>query len=478
MTRALQGDTALGDTLAARGREVRTRREVVGRLARAQRGAHSAARAMRTLLLLSRHFPPRFDVGGKRAYRFARHLPRFGWRPVVLTAPIPNGPVDPTAGLPLPPEAIVVRRYHPRPWPRGGPRDSDGTLAEPTRARRDADRGALPWLRARLATPLDADLLLVPYIAGVVRTLHARWRFDAVFATSSPYSTLLLGAVARAVTGAPLCLDLRDPWSLNFLQRRRPAWVRRVEAALERVLLHSADRVTFTSEATAAAYREALGLPAERVRCIYNAFDPEQRPARARPDPHEPVCLVHFGNCYGERTLEPVLRALARIVQRRRLGPADVRLLNLGRVSAADLELARRLGIGALFEWRPVVPYEEGLVLLARADLAILLSYGRETLFVPAKFFDYLLAGTPMLCVAEPSELTTLVERTRTGRYASPDDVETIERLVEEAIDRHRSGRDPPPRDEAAVAEYEAPRAAARLAALLDEMVRDRLTTG
>ena len=58
-----------------------------------------------------------FDVGGKRAYRFARYLPEFGWRAVVVTGRIPRRrPVDETP-LSLPPQTHVARVYEPA-WAR------------------------------------------------------------------------------------------------------------------------------------------------------------------------------------------------------------------------------------------------------------------------------------------------------------------------------------------------------------------------
>ena len=40
----------------------------------------------RTVLLIAFHFPPiKGSSGVQRTLRFAQHLPKFGWRPIVLT---------------------------------------------------------------------------------------------------------------------------------------------------------------------------------------------------------------------------------------------------------------------------------------------------------------------------------------------------------------------------------------------------------
>ena len=72
---------------------------------------------LRTALLISRHFPPGFQIGGKRAYRFARYLPEHGYRPVVWTVgEDQSGRIDSTS-LTLPEEAVVERTLMPRWWP-------------------------------------------------------------------------------------------------------------------------------------------------------------------------------------------------------------------------------------------------------------------------------------------------------------------------------------------------------------------------
>jgi len=54
------------------------------------RGRHDrqpAASNVKRLLMIAFHFPPLAGSSGiQRTLRFARHLPRFGWQPLILTA--------------------------------------------------------------------------------------------------------------------------------------------------------------------------------------------------------------------------------------------------------------------------------------------------------------------------------------------------------------------------------------------------------
>lgn len=420
---------------------------------------------LRTALFVSRYFPPAFDVGGRRAYHFAKYLPEYGYRAVVVTAREPSPEKRDPAPLELPPSTRLVRKFEPEGYQASQARLSDGTLPTPVASPR-AKAGPLERLGKQFALPLGPEARVVPHLRRVLLRVIAEERPDVIFASSSPYAVLLAGYLAGEAAGLPVVLDLRDPWSLNFLQRDKAGWVRAVEARLERFLFERAQLITVTSEATAEAYRELYPKLRGRIVTVYNAFDPARRPKDAVKS--DKLRLIHFGNCYGPRSLETVLRAIA-LLRKKKPG-VSLELLNLGRVSERDLALAAELGISDVFRFRPVVPYKEGLALLAGADLQVLLAYGEETLFIPAKFYDYLLSGAPLLCVSKPSELTRLVSELGAGVSVEPNDVDATLRAIEGALEARSQGAvrrvDP---EKAAC--FSAPRAAERLAALFDQII-------
>lgn len=426
---------------------------------------------LKTVLVISRYFPPMFDVGGKRAYRFACFLPEFGWRAAVFTGRVPtNRPVDDTP-LELPEGTRIAREYEPKWFREPGRRPSDGTVAEPVKSPSPAAARNKPRKRV-WAMPVGPDMALVPHVVRRALAFGREVRADAVFATSSPYAALVQGRRVAQKLGKPLCLDLRDPWTLNFFQRGRPNWTRSVDRRVEHGLFRGADKVILNCETSLQAYRDAYpDLPDGRLTAIRNAFDPRQRPPSAGmlPPADGPTRLLHFGNCYGPRRLETMLRAMA-LVRERRPDAAEVVLENLGRVGTADLELAAELGLRDQFRHGVFVPLAEGLERLAQADLAVLVAYGDETLYIPAKLYDYLLARASVACITQPGELATIVEQTGVGEAIRPGDVEGAARLIEVAIDARAAGRRAFTPNEAEVERYSAREAARALAMILDEM--------
>ena len=117
------------------------------------------------------------------------------------------------------------------------------------------------------------------------------------------------------------------------------------------------------------------------------------------------------------------------------------------------------------------VPYVEGLRRLRAAHLLLLPAWGtyRGRLFLPGKLYDYLLAGAPILAMGDNEELAEILARTRTGTLVAESDVDGIARTLRAAIDGTLAFAP----DAAAVEEFSAPRAAARLAAVFDEVRRE-----
>lgn len=426
---------------------------------------------MKTVLILAEYFPPAFSIGGKRPYRFARYLPEHGWRPVVVTKKAPEAQRQDPTPHPLPEHAVLSRTLLPSWWKEGKGKPADGTTAKPTTARQK-DASWPVKLKNQFQFPFSKKRLFQSGMAKNVARMAQEYEADAIFSTSSPYEMLTLGVAAKKATGLPLILDLRDPWSLNFLLRDKPAHYMRSIKRTERRCLAEADRVTFTCKEAAEAYRaEYPELPQGHIRTIYNSFDPALKPEESMIASSPTIDLMHFGNCYGPRRLETIIRAIHMLRSRPVPGADKLRIVNLGRPAQADLDLLTELKIEDTLSWEPFVPYEQGLKRLAGASAQILMAYGNETLYVPAKVFDYFLTGRPILCLSASSELRHMVEGTGSGLTAEPTDVASVAQMLERIIDGRAKDTPVCQPNQTLIDEFSAPHTAGQLAGLLNEIV-------
>ena len=105
----------------------------------------------------------------------------------------------------------------------------------------------------------------------------------------------------------------------------------------------------------------------------------------------------------------------------------------LGRIGIPGVDLpaiARELGLSQVVEFVSHVPRKASLQQMLDAS-ALLIVQPVTTVSIPAKLYEYMAAGRPILALAEPGgETADLVERTRAGVTVLADD----EAAVAEAL--------------------------------------------
>jgi glycosyltransferase involved in cell wall biosynthesis len=167
----------------------------------------------------------------------------------------------------------------------------------------------------------------VPALAGEIRER----RPDVVVCTAGGANTVAVAAHGLARSSARLVLSERSPLRRGDRSTVRSA----IELGLKRLAYRRADLVTAVSDGVARDLVELLGLPAERVRVVYNPMIADDLAVRAA----EPVEHPWFS------ATEPVLLAVGRLVAIKDYPTMLLALRAIRRVRAARLAI---LGEGPL----------------------------------------------------------------------------------------------------------------------------------
>lgn len=396
-------------------------------------------------LLIAYHFPPSAAVGGRRAAHFASRLGQFGWTPQVLTIPdaqvaqIDRGRLADVAGISV--ETASA-------WPTL----VDGLTALAERRRREAGpaasgQSAAPAgpavagpgsesLRNRLRRTVMSFLLLpdgtrgwvVPATWKAIRIIR-RDRIEWFMTSCPPYSVHLIGLLVRLATGARWVADFRDPWMTTGWKRLYPTTTvsRRIESWLEKQVIERADLVMFNVDRLREAYsRRYAHVPSGKFVFVPNSVTPGAAPPLARNERFERFTICYTGSLYVGRSPEPVFQALSMLIASGRLRRDDVRVLLVGQCrfigSRPTVDVVRDHGLEGVVEVRDAVPYHEAFDLVRRSHMALLLAPNLPYQ-IPAKVYDYLGAGTPVLAVAEDGGTADLLRQTGAGQAFAPDDV-------------------------------------------------------
>jgi len=426
----------------------------------------------RSLLLVTYEFPPKGGPGVQRPLKLAKYLDREGWNVTVLTvADPPAALMDPQLLDELPQSVRVLRAWS----------------LEPTRLVQTLRR--TQW-RSRLASTgtgnsySGAPAFIVRLVQSVFspdeKRLWAWWAvpigmraaartpFDVIVSSGPPHTAHLVARELATRLQIPYAMDLRDPWVGNyFFKPLTPAhgWL----------TLHQETRCVDVAAAvvtTADGVTEALRgrYPGKWVTTIHNGYDPDDLPQDVAAPTGGPLVFTHAGTFPDRSTPAFFLNGLALALQR---DPSLADRVGVDFVGAGrDPEsIARTTSLAAPVRWLKYVPHADSVRRLAASPATLLLlspETGRR-MTIPAKSFEYLAVGRPMLVLAGEGDLRNLLQNVPGVRIVHPRDTPAVAAAIETMAAEWAAGiLEGLPAGEAG--KYARPRQAAQYAELLEHI--------
>lgn len=393
---------------------------------------------MKNVLILSYYFPPMGLGGVQRPLKFAKYLPRFSWRPIIVTVKdVKYYGHDDSLLQELTSDAIVYRTgsYDPlRISHRLGTKGS--SLAKPALGR-DLAR----WLLFP-----DNQIGWVPFAVKCALDIVREHKIDALFSSFPPASAHLAASIVKRYTGLPWVADFRDSWMGGEFNEPPTASHHRLMRRTGRNFARSADHLVSVTDHIATQLAQMRGTETG-ISVITNGYDPEDFPSHVAPRDDGKFVLTYCGSMTPDRDPVPLFRALRHLLDRR---PDLVELITLRLIGTSiGLDVPGLISYYRLEKTVSVIGYlahRDAVSSLAESDAVILLvtSPAARSVGVPSgKFYECAATGLPILCVSSNTDsLSWIVENGR-GVILAPGDAEGIARAVETLLERH-SGDDVP----------------------------------
>lgn len=374
-------------------------------------------------MLIAFHYPPCQESSGHlRTLSFSRHLPEFGWQPIMLTAATrayPRVRFDQCDQIPasMPIERafaldarkhLSIRRVYP------------GWLAIP-------DRWSSWWAGA------------VPTGLALIR----RYRPDVIWATQPILTAFAIAHTLNRLTGIPWVADFRDPVGYDV----DGSWVStRVRRWIERKAVASCARAVFTAPGAARLYADRYPrVPAERWAVVRNGYDEAvfKHLEPVAPRAGRPLRLVHSGLLYPDnRDPRPLFRAIADLKTAGRLTAEDLQVvLRASGFEDYYRDLIGQMRIDDIVKLKPSIPYADALRELCEADGLLVFQGAGYNGQIPTKIYEYLRVKRPILALVDPAGDTARVLREAGIRPILPmDRSETIAAGLPKFINDVRAG--------------------------------------
>jgi O-antigen/teichoic acid export membrane protein/glycosyltransferase involved in cell wall biosynthesis len=385
----------------------------------------------RTVLLIAYHFPPiKGSSGVQRTLRFAQHLPRFGWRPIVLTIdPLAYEERASIAGNEVPEGLQVYRAFG-----------------------LDVGRHLAVWGRyPRLLALPDRWATWRHWAIPMAQKILREHKVDAIWSTY-PIATAHQVALEVATNSdIPWVAEFRDPmWEPSYPPDpvRNKTWLK-----LEQEIFARADRIVVTAPGAAELYAQRYPqYPRRSIEVIENGYD-EETFARAeaglagiaRPPVHgRPVTLLHSGIIYAaERDPIHFFAAVAALKSKRQLSARDLRIVLRASGNEADYRRdLNRFRISDIVQLAPPIDYLAALKEMFQSDGLLILQAANCNAQVPAKLYEYFRARRPILALTDSAgDTARAVMDSGVGLCAPLNSAESIERALHEFVDKTRQGQ-------------------------------------
>jgi glycosyltransferase involved in cell wall biosynthesis len=379
--------------------------------------SNSPDKSVKKVLLVAYHYPPEGSSSGVlRALKFSKYLPRRGWLPHVLTLRKSLYPVtDEGLLLDIPSEGVVHR-----------------TLAFDN-ARHLAIKGRH---LACLSVP-DRYVSWLPF--GVARGLQVirKEGVQAIYSTSPPATAHLIAASLKSLTGAVWVADFRDPWIEEGVFPAPGSMRYWIESRLERMVLRRCDCVVVTTPDLKAEilyrYPEA---PADKIQVIYNGYDESDFSDISLGIRSQYFEIIHAGLVTPEfRNPLPLMEAVSSLIAEGVIPRDQVRITFLGGdswVCSSDFTAeVNRMHLEGVVSVQSRVSHREALRRMAQAAVLLLLQASDDTRsLIPAKAFEYLRIGHPILALTLEGATAELLKGMEHCLVIEPNDIASLRKSV------------------------------------------------
>jgi len=403
---------------------------------------------MREVIIVTYYWPPSGGGGVQRWLKFAKYLPEFGYKPIIITPEKPDFRFqDHSLTRDIPPGIEVIKLPIWEPYGifrklLGNSQASKQGQAIDKRNKTVLESLAV-WIRGNLFIPDPRVFWVTPTARFLLKFLQSRHR-PILITTGPPHSLHLIGLRVRRKLDIGWIADFRDPWGewFQFKHLKVSRRVMRVHKKMERKVAEGADRIITVSDGLR-DYFDSLNPG--NVRVIRNGFDPGDFQNIGQVAPPRRFVICHAGTIDDLRNPGHFLEAYKQLC----LDDPDFRKNSLirfiGIISESYLiQFLEDPLLASQIELEDYVEHSQiGEKLQQSSVLLLLLSdFANNTGYAPGKLFEYLAVHRPILALAPAQgEAASIISTTGSGMTCEPGDVEGIRNAIKTMYLASRSGK-------------------------------------
>lgn len=413
-------------------------------------------------------FPPMSGGGVFRPLSHVKYLPKHNWRTTVI-APEENAfwVTDRSLLEEVPDSCTIIRtnslsgqavlsRLR-----RTGPGDKR------TQVRSTRGFGLLRRLGNGVLIP-DTYVGWYPFAVRAAKRELESNRYDAIYSTSPPETSHLIGLKLHETSGLPWMADFRDPW-INLYRFAPPTPLHRVlYEKLQRKICSRAGVVVASKWNLELLEKKHAGI--RHIRHISNGYDGAKLegifPLSPPPDY---FTILHAGMLSENRSAVPFIRAVKIFCERFPRGREKCRVLFLGPREDENEAMVRKLSLDDVIHFHDSASHRETLKMERRSHILMLINPYPE--IVVGKLYEYIGVRRPILALQPDGEGKELVRSLRRGETAPMQDSDCIAEKIALMYQKFEEENLDESYDLSPLPQFEREHLAGELAEFLDELL-------
>jgi glycosyltransferase involved in cell wall biosynthesis len=401
---------------------------------------------MKKVLIISYYWPPSGGVGVLRSLKFTKYLRHYGWEPIIYAPSNANYLLSDYSNLKDIPVDIEVLK-HPIREPYklyklfSGRKKDDPTDPVHVRQKKSFIDNFSIWVRGNFFIP-DARCLWINPSVRFLKNYLKDHPVDAIFTDGPPHTNTVIGQKLSSQLGIPWLADFQDPWTQADYYKlykisKLSDWCHK---RMEQKVFKTAHKITIASPSWA---KDLETIGAKNVDVLYYGFDEDDFRKIARHIDAN-FTITHTGLFGYDRNPEVLFNVLKDLKTEL---PAFGEKLRLNFAGNIDLSIRKSIvenGLQQNFNDLGFVDREKAIQLIVNAQILLLPLNKAENADgrIPGKFYEYLRAMRPVLCLGpQNSDVARIIKEYEIGECVGYEDYGQIKSYIKNRFELYLKGK-------------------------------------
>jgi glycosyltransferase involved in cell wall biosynthesis len=405
---------------------------------------------MGKVLMITYQFPP--DNGSiQRVLNYVKYLPDNGWTPIILThkaekskcefidSEFLNRGIDvQRTGMPLNFSESIVEKIN----------QAEVNYAKVSRNswfKISLLRKTKKFLKlvSNLVVFPDPFVWWIPFALLRAVKIIRKEEIGAVYIVTPPHSASIIGFCLSKIFTVKVVTDFRDPWANDIDIIMPTALHRSCHRITERLVSRSSNAIITTTNFHSNYFKESvLHNSSSKVHTITNGFDL----LNFNPnylDQNDLFTITYAGNFDLTRTPTSFLKAVSNVNSKYPEIFKTHSVKFFGNFNSNVEEEINALGLSEIVKQYGLIEYESVIDEISNASLLLLIVHNDSNtpkFCIPAKLFEYMATGRPILAISPPGEATEIIARFNLGESFDHADIKGIEQGIIESYELFETG--------------------------------------